>query len=91
MLIQDAIRMNEPMRRKGWPDDGIWIEGRDGDDVFLDSTAPEDEPRSVPISVTDILADDWEVQSGRVQISIDPYPNKEADGYVFCGKCGTAI
>ena len=19
------------------------------------------------------------------------YPNKEADGYVFCGKCGTAI
>ena len=32
-----------------------------------------------------------ELQERDTEIAKEAYPNKEADGCVFCGKCGTAI
>jgi hypothetical protein len=56
MNIQDAIRSGKPFRRKGWPDDGIFVVYVEHDIVL---TLEKDFSTSVQLDVQDILAEDW--------------------------------
>ena len=68
MSLQEAIGSGRSFRRKGWPDDGIWLTAKPGDECFLDATAPDDEPRAVEINIDDILANDWELSPSKGEI-----------------------
>lgn len=59
MNIQEAIRSGKPFRRKGWPDDGIFVVYVAHDIVL---TLEKDFSTSVELDVQDILADDWYVR-----------------------------
>jgi hypothetical protein len=54
--IQDAIKSGKPFRRKGWPDDGIYVVYVEHDMVLALETDPS---RSIELDAQDILADDW--------------------------------
>jgi hypothetical protein len=56
MNILDAIRSGKPFRRRGWPDDGIFVVYVEHDIVL---TLEKDFATSVELDVQDILADDW--------------------------------
>jgi len=56
MNIQDAIRSGRPFRRRGWPDDGIYVVYVEHDIVL---TLEKDFSTSVQLDVQDILAEDW--------------------------------
>jgi hypothetical protein len=56
MNIQDAIRSGRPFRRRGWPDDGIFVVYVEHDIVL---TLEKDFSTSVQLDVQDILAEDW--------------------------------
>jgi hypothetical protein len=56
MNIQEAIRSGKPFRRRGWPDDGIFVVYVENDIVL---TLEKDFATSVELDVQDILAEDW--------------------------------
>jgi hypothetical protein len=56
MNIQAAIRSGRPFRRRGWPDDGIYVVYVEHDIVL---TLEKDFSTSVQLDVQDILAEDW--------------------------------
>jgi hypothetical protein len=56
MNIQDAIKSGKPFRRRGWPDDGIFVVYVEHDIVL---TLEKDFSTSVELDVQDILANDW--------------------------------
>jgi hypothetical protein len=56
MNIQEAIRSGKPFRRRGWPDDGIFVVYVEHDIVL---TLEKDFSTSVELDVQDILAEDW--------------------------------
>jgi len=53
------------------------------------------------IDVNYSIIENWTNRKKKIQLELinqfkkdcekRAYPNKEADGYIFCGKCGTAI
>jgi hypothetical protein len=56
MNIQDAIRSGKPFRRRGWPNDGIFVVYVEHDIVL---TLENDFATSVELDIQDILAHDW--------------------------------
>ena len=60
MDIQDAIRSGKPFRRRGWPDDGIFLVYLEHDIVL---TLENDFSTSIELDVQDILADDWYIRN----------------------------
>jgi hypothetical protein len=56
MSIQEAIRSGKPFRRRGWPDDAVFVVYVEHDIVL---TLEKDFSTSVELDVQDILADDW--------------------------------
>jgi hypothetical protein len=70
MNIQDAIRSGKPFRRRGWPDDGIFVVYVEHDIVL---TLEKDFSASVQLDVQDILAEDWYTREDAGVESRDKY------------------
>ena len=76
MDIQDAIKSGKPFRRKGWPDDGIYVVYVEHDMVL---TLEKDFSTSVELDVQDILAEDWYTREDVGGESRDKYPRFKED------------
>lgn len=76
MDIQDAIKSGKPFRRKGWPDDGIYVVYVEHDMVL---TLEKDFSTSVELDVQDILAEDWYTREDLDVGSRDKYPRFKED------------
>jgi hypothetical protein len=59
MNIQEAIKSGKPFRRRGWPDDGIYVVYVEHDIVL---TLENDFAASIVLDVQDILAEDWYIR-----------------------------
>lgn len=76
MDIQDAIKSGKSFRRKGWPDDGIYVVYVEHDIVLALETDPS---HSIELDVQDILADDWYTREDVDVESRDKYPPFKED------------
>lgn len=60
MTLQEAIKSGKPFRRSSV---SLFITTMDDDIVFVDDKTADPEFNKITLSVSDILATDWEVES----------------------------